>query len=88
MPNRMEIEDSPWLEVIAKSLAYQCLRMDETASGTVLEQARFLERLGVPSDARAAILGSSEASLRELARQQKNKKGGSKNGGKKVTKRG
>jgi SOS response regulatory protein OraA/RecX len=86
MPNRIEIEENPWLEVIGRALAYQCLNNDQAKNGSVLQQAQFLERLGVPPEARAAIIGSSEASLKELARQQKNKKRGSKNVDKKSKK--
>ncbi len=64
-----------WLAVIARCLAYLCLKNSRYADKTILEQAQFLEKLGLPLEDRAGVLGSTAASLRELSRQAKVKKG-------------
>jgi hypothetical protein len=63
-----------WSAVIARCLAYLCLKNSKFADGSLLEQAGFLEKLGLPLEDRAGVVGSSAASLRELARQAKARK--------------
>ena len=72
----MPIEDSPWLAVIGRSLAYLALHRQELGNAGVTEKAEFLEALGMPRNEVATILRTSEKSISELLRRQKNKKGG------------
>lgn len=74
------IEESNWIAVIGRSLAYLCLKNANLGSSSLVEQAAFLEKLGLPHEDQAAVIGSTTASLRELQRQAKKKKGGSKSG--------
>lgn len=67
-------ESVNWTAVTARCLAYLCLKTSRFADSSVLEQASFLEKLGLPLEDRAGVVGSSPASLRELARQAKSKK--------------
>jgi hypothetical protein len=77
----MKAEDEVnWSAITARCLAYLCLKNSRYADKSLLEQAEFLERLGLPLEDRAGIVGSTAASLRELSRQAKAKKGKTKNG--------
>lgn len=67
-------DDFNWSAVIARSLAYLSLKNSPHADKSLLEQAHFLGKLGLPIEDRAAIIGSTPASLRELSRQAKVKK--------------
>ncbi|QOJ14543.1 MAG: hypothetical protein HRU75_07770 [Planctomycetia bacterium] len=78
MPN--DEQDFDWSAVIARCLAYLCLKNSKYADAQLLEQAAFLERLGLPAGDRADVLGSSRDSLGVLARRAKKKNGGKKNG--------
>jgi hypothetical protein len=69
-------QDTNWSAVIARCLAYLCLKNSERFDGSKLEQSDFLEKLGLPIDDRAGIIGTTPDSLRELARQSRKKKGG------------
>ncbi len=71
--------------VISRSLAFLCLQWTTAKEGTLLQKADFLRGLGLPYADAANMLGSSEASLKELARQAKKVKGGGR--GKKKSKR-
>ena len=73
-------EDMNWSAVTARCLAYLCLKNSKYADKSILEQAQFLEKLGLPIEDRAGIVGSTAASLRELSRQAKTKKGTKGNG--------
>lgn len=68
-----------WSAVTARCLAYLCLKNSRYADKSILEQAQFLEKLGLPLEDRAGVVGSTAASLRELSRQAKVKKGTAKN---------
>jgi hypothetical protein len=72
--------DSLWLGVIGRSLAFLCLKESELRNENIATQARFLENLGLPRKDAALLLGTSEASLRELFRLEslKRKKNGTK----------
>ncbi len=72
--------DTNWSAVIARCLAYLCLKNSEYREESVLEQAAFLENLGLPVNDRAGVVGSTPASLRELARRARHKKGGKRSG--------
>lgn len=61
--------------VISRSLAFLCLQYTATKDGTMLQKADFLRSLGVPYSDSAGMLGSTEASLKELARLAKKPKG-------------
>jgi hypothetical protein len=69
-----------WSAVTARCLAYLCLKSSRYADKSILEQAQFLEKLGLPLEDRADVVGSTAASLRELSRQAKAKKGTGRNG--------
>jgi hypothetical protein len=72
--------DANWSAVIGRCLAYLCLTNSEYRDKSVLEQAAFLEKLGLPMHDRAGVVGSSPDSLRVLARRARNKNGGKTNG--------
>jgi hypothetical protein len=79
-------EEVNWSAVTARCLAYLCLKNSSYANGSILEQAQFLEKLGLPLEDRAGVVGSTAASLYELSRRDRarSKKGGTKNGGRKA----
>jgi len=55
--------------VIGRSLAFLCLQATPLMKeGTLLQKAQFLSGLGLTFDDAAGMLGSSTASLNELAR--------------------
>jgi hypothetical protein len=62
--------------VIGRSLAFLCLQSTPAKEGTLLQKADFLGGLGLKYADAAQMLGTSEASLKELARQSKKPKGG------------
>jgi len=68
-----------WTAITARCLAYLCLKNSRYADKSLLEQSEFLEKLGLPLEDRAGVVGSTSASLRELSRQAKAKKGKRKN---------
>ena len=75
--------------VIARSLAYLCLKNSDANEGTVLEKAQFLSALGLAYPDAAKMLGSTAESLRVMAYNQgKGKKSGNEAKGKAKTKRG
>lgn len=69
-----ETGDVDWTAVIARALAFLCVRQAQMEGETLLQQAKFLERFGIPLGEAAEILGSNERSLREMERQQKNRR--------------
>lgn len=76
-----------WSAVTARCLAYLCLKNSSSADKSLLEQANFLEKFGLPIEDRAGVVGSTAASLRELSRQAKTKKGTTGNGKAKAKRR-
>jgi hypothetical protein len=62
----MQSEDSPWLAVIGRSLAYIALHKQELGAAGIGERAAFLEGLGVPRADVAAMLGANPASLKVM----------------------
>jgi pyruvate/2-oxoglutarate dehydrogenase complex dihydrolipoamide dehydrogenase (E3) component len=64
-------EETDWQPVIGRSLAFLCLHYAEMRSKTLLEQANFLENLGLPRAEAAAVLGTTKDSLDALGRQQR-----------------
>src|SRR5438876_11947474 len=77
MPNDKEGFD--WSAVIARCLAYLCLKNSNHNESPLLEQAAFLERLGLPPEDRANVLGTSRESLRVLGHLAKKQKRAKKN---------
>lgn len=54
--------------VMSRSLAFLCLQYTPFKDGTVLEKAEFLRGIGLPYEDSAGMIGSTEASVKELAR--------------------
>jgi len=71
-------EEPAWVAdvAIARCLAYLCLRNSSAVDRPMLEQAEFLQKLGLRLEDAAGVLGSSVESLKALARQQTKRKGG------------
>ena len=70
---------SEWVKtgtIIGRSLAFLCLQSTSIKEGTLLQKAEFLSGLGLAYEDAAQMLGTSTASLKELARQAKKSKGG------------
>lgn len=70
--------ESEWAKVatvISRSLAFLCLQYTASKDGGVLEKANFLLSLGLPYSDSAGMIGSTEASVKELARLAKKPKG-------------
>jgi len=61
--------------IIGRALAFLCLQNTSAKDGTLLERAEFLSGLGLSFSESAGMLGTTAASLNELARQAKNAKG-------------
>jgi CRP-like cAMP-binding protein len=68
-----------WLAVIGRSLAQFSLDAGPARDKNLAEKAKFLEALGLPRNDVAEMLGTTYASISELLRQAKNKKGAKKN---------
>ena len=71
-------KESAWEKVatiISRSLAFLCLQYTSAKDGGVLEKANFLLSLGLPYSDSAGMIGSTEASIKELARLAKKPKG-------------
>lgn len=66
--------DIDWTAVTARALAFLCVRQAQLEGETLLEQATFLERFGIPKPEAAAILGTTQKSLTEMERQQKERR--------------
>jgi hypothetical protein len=64
-------QNSHWLSVIARALAFVCLHQGELRNKTKGEQAKFLEGLGFARKDAAVMLGTTAASITELMRQAK-----------------
>lgn len=75
-----ETQDVDWGAVTARCLAFLCLKNSRSADQSLADQARFLQQLGLPIEDQAALLGSTPASLRELARLARSRNGGKQNG--------
>lgn len=74
MPSSQESSQQPdWLPIIGRAMALLCLDAEELRSAPLVDQWFLLERLGVPRDEAAAILGTSTESLRVSVHQRKAK---------------
>jgi hypothetical protein len=80
-------DSTTWLAVIGRSLAYLCLRNSELRDKDLATQAALLISLGLGVEDSAKLLGTTEASLRELLRLARNKAKGGSHGSKKTKKR-
>lgn len=69
-------ENSKWLAVIGRALAFLCLAQADLRDKDLATQGQFLESLGLSRKEAAALLGTSYASLTELLRLASKKKGG------------
>lgn len=67
MAKRSQNEDFRWDEVSGRALAFLCLHLADKRTGTLLEQAEFLAKFGLPLREAAVILGTTEDSLRVMA---------------------
>lgn len=72
--------DVEWTAVIARCLAYLCLKTSEHSDAKKLTQAKFLSSLGLPPSDSAQLIGSSAKSLSTMAGQAKKKQGGKRSG--------
>lgn len=71
--------ETPWGAVIARSLAYQSMHLAGLGEAKMIEKAQFLMNLGLPRADAAALLGTTDDSLRVQFGQAKRK--AAKNGG-------
>jgi len=67
---RAQDEEFDWQPFIGRALAFLALAAADMGANTTLERAQFLMRLGLPRKEAAVVVGSSDESLRVLARQQ------------------
>jgi hypothetical protein len=67
MPN--EVSSTDWAAVSARAQAFLCLHQAGLDDASMIEKAKFLMVLGLPRAEAAALLGSTDESLRvNLAR--------------------
>jgi len=59
-------DDSQWLAVIGRALAFLCLSAADLRDKGFADQGALLEALGVPRRDAARMLGTSEESLRVM----------------------
>jgi hypothetical protein len=62
-------EEFDWQPFIGRALAYLAVDAADMGSSTTLERAEFLMKFGLPRKEAALVVGSSDESLRVLARQ-------------------
>jgi hypothetical protein len=66
-----EAPETDWNAVIAKALAFLCIHQAGLQNETLVRQADFLQRFGLPRSEVALILGTSEGSLGVMMRRKK-----------------
>jgi len=66
-----EPQEVDWTAVIARALGFLCLHQAKLQDETVVKQADFLGRFGIPRSEAAVLLGSTEASLKVMDARQK-----------------
>lgn len=71
-----EEKGSDWQAVVGRSLAFICLHVGEMKHDKLAKKATFLKGLGLSTADAAGILGTTPASLYELFRQERKRKGG------------
>ena len=74
MSQHDELGEARWLEVIAKSLGFLSMQLNENRLKTLHDKEMFLRGFGFSRDDCAAILGSTPKSLAELERLARKKK--------------
>jgi hypothetical protein len=82
-------EELAWLSVIARSLAFLCLHAADVRDKDLVTQATLLDSLGLIRRDTAALLGSTEESIRVVfwkAQKGKGGRGGSKKSQRKESK--
>jgi len=68
-------DDGIWLSVIGRALAFQCLESSGLRTKPMGEQVKFLTALGLPRKDVAAMLDTSEESVRvQLSQKKKSKR--------------
>lgn len=72
-----------WLAVIGRSLAFLCLAQTDLRDKDLATQGQFLQSLGLSRKDAAALLGTSDGSLKVLLHLASKKKGGKRGGTKK-----
>lgn len=73
-------EESLWLSVIGRALAYQCLNSAEIQEKNMGDRAAFLTALGLPRKNVAAMLDTTVESIGvQMTKRSKNKKKKAKN---------
>lgn len=74
--------DSQWLEIIGKALAYLCVQQvslnDPKRVPDVVAKVKFLEGIGLSTTDAAALLGTTANSVKTNLRQREKKKSGGK----------
>lgn len=71
MARRTDQDSTDWTAVMARAQVFLCLHYSELHSATLNEQADFLMRFGLPRSEAARLLGTTEDSLRVMARRKK-----------------
>jgi hypothetical protein len=85
MARTREQEAVDWAAVTARALAFLCVRQAKMEGETLLDQASFLERFGIPRAEAAVILGSTDQSLAVMDRRRKVRKKQAKSKGRATT---
>jgi hypothetical protein len=75
MPRAREQQELDWAPVVGRALAFLCLHYAEMRPEPLLDQAAFLARFGIPRSEAATLLGTTDESLSELARQRRKRSG-------------
>ena len=68
--------ESEWLAVIGRALAFLSLHAADMRAKDIGEQAEFLQALGLSRDDMAPLIGSTPASIEVLLRKRRQAKGG------------
>jgi hypothetical protein len=76
MPNNNDENGPDWQAVTGRCLAFLCLHVRGMKDETIPLKARFLMGLGLAKGDAAGILNTTPASLNELFRLERKKKGG------------
>jgi hypothetical protein len=74
MARPAETVEVDWTAVIAGALAFLCVREAQMDGDSLVDQAKFLQRFGIPRPDAAEILGTTQKSLAEMERQQRGRK--------------
>ncbi len=83
MPTTEENQESSWLSVIGRCLAYLCYKKADLDDKNLTDRAAFLCSLGLSRADCAAMLGTTKETIRVMKYQDKKKKSGGTRGRKK-----